>query len=47
VPEELAVEQALGERDAIELDKRLVPAGRKIGAACGDRLLAGAALANH
>jgi len=44
---ELAVEQALGECRAVELDEGLVPARRQIGEPCRDQFLAGAALADH
>jgi len=45
--EELAVEQALCESRAVELDEGLVPTRREIGEPCRDQLLAGAALADH
>jgi hypothetical protein len=45
--EELAVEQALGECGAIELDEGLVPARREKGEARRDQLLAGTALAHN
>jgi hypothetical protein len=47
VTEELAVEQALGQGGAVELDERLVPARREIGQPRRHQLLAGAALAHH
>ena len=47
VAEQLAVEQALGQGGAVELDERLVPARREVGETRRHQLLAGAALAHH
>ena len=46
MPEELGLEQRLGERRAIELDERLLPARGQVVQAGGDQLLARAALAD-
>jgi len=42
-----SLEQALGERRAVELDEGLVPARREVGEPRRHQLLAGAALAHH
>jgi hypothetical protein len=47
VTEEFAVEQALGQRGAVQLDEGPVPARRQIGEAGREQLLAGAALADQ
>ena len=47
VAEELGLEQRLGERRAVDLDDRLLPARRQIVKARRDQLLAGAPLADH
>src|SRR5690606_24559700 len=45
--EELGLEQTLGQRGAVHLDERLLPALRQVMQARGDQLLARAALADH
>jgi hypothetical protein len=47
VPEQLRLDQRLGQGRAIESDERAVPAARQMVQALGDQLLAGAALADH
>ena len=47
VAEELRLEQRLGQRGAVDLDDRLLPARRQIMQARCDELLARAALADH
>jgi hypothetical protein len=47
VTEQFAVEEALGERGAVQLDERPIPARRQIGEAGREQLLAGAALADQ